>query len=400
MKKLKAKSSYKFIFRSALVLSNVARNLLVGFFGLLLNYILIHLHSKSVLNDYVFFITITNLFLTFTNWGGKFFNNKEISQHPNKIKLIVSDLISSKILLIPIASAVLFFLQMDVQTKLLLFGFLFLKSFTSIFDSLIQFKKKFIIAFFIEFALYFSFLVIVFYNSSVINSKTFLILFVSFEFIKFFTYLLLTKNEISFHFSFPNAITILKKSTYFFSFTLGGFLTSKADLYIVGILSDKSLLSNYFIITSLVSLSLVLFATFINTFETNIYRFNFKLFKKFERFSQLFGLLFSTVATFFFYFITSYFYEMKLDAFFCFLFLINLFTFALLNFELYRFTKLEKQKIILIAMLFSGCLTCFLSFILIPLYSINGAFLSNTIGVIFNYIILKIYFVKFCSNEV
>ena len=136
------KKSNKLFLRSFLAFSNVGRGLLTSFFGLLLNYILIHFNSKEVLNSYVYFISIFGLFFNFTNWGGKFFNTKEISKNPQMSKRLISNLISSKIILLFIVCFVVIFIPIQLELKFLLVALLFLKSLVPIFDSLILFRKK------------------------------------------------------------------------------------------------------------------------------------------------------------------------------------------------------------------------------------------------------------------
>ena len=135
------KKNTKFITRSFLAISKIGRGLLIGVFGLILNYILLHYNSIEVLNTYVYFISIFGLFYIFTNWGGKFFNTKEISKSPKHSKILISNLISSKVVLLTFCCLLIVFLPLEIDLKILMIVFLFLKSLTPIFDALIIYRK-------------------------------------------------------------------------------------------------------------------------------------------------------------------------------------------------------------------------------------------------------------------
>jgi len=389
----------KFITRSFLTISNVGRGLLIGVFGLILNYVLLHYNSIEVLNTYVYFISIFGLFYIFTNWGGKFFNTKEISKSPKHSKILISNLISSKIILLTACSLLIVFLPLELELKISMIVFLFLKSLTPIFDALIIYRKKSQIVFTLELVLNSIFLFLLFYFSNTFKPITFLIYFIILEFIKVIFYFVLFWNEISFDFSISKARKVLKKSFYFFLVSIAGFLASKSDLYIIGILINKETMSYYFIISSLTSISMVIYASIINTFQTSIYRFNQQLFQKLGNSLKYFGVLFSIIATIGFYIVSNFIYKIPINFQFSILFFLNIFLFTLLNFEMYRYTKLEKQKVILVVLIISVIINCFVSFLIIKKLLLFGAFLANTLGILFNYLILHFYFKTVLKNE-
>lgn len=367
---------------------------------MVLNYILIHLNTKEVLNSYVYFISIFALFLNFTNWGGRFFNTKEISKNPKNSKILIADLIFSKVILVFIAGFAVVFVPIGLKLRLLLLVLLFLKSLVPIFDSLIIFRKKSQIVFVTEVMFTVLFLFLVFTLGNKMDTVTFLTGFVLFELIKFGYYLITFWSEIAIRFSISDSIRVLRKSRFFFGVSMAGFVASKADLYVIGIMIDKETMSHYFIISSLSGVCMVVYATLINTFEATIYRFNHKVFQKLETSLQSFGVIFSVLSAIGFYIVMNLLYTIPTDFKFTLLFFANIFFFSLINFEMYRFTKLDKQKIVLIILLISGLINCGLSFMIVQQYLVFGAFLANTFGLLFNYLLLKIYFLKLNSNEV
>lgn len=388
------KKSKKYLNRSFLAVFNVGRVLLISFFGLFLNYILKNYFDNEILNTYVYFISVFGLLYVFTNWGGKFFITKEISKNPNQSKVLISDLISSKLILVVLSVLVLVFIPILTKIKMLIFVFLFLKSLVPIFDSLILYRKKSKFVLVIEIILNSIFFFILFHSINTLSPINFLIYFVLFEFIKSCFFLIAFRKEISFKFSSSKGFNVLKKSFYFFGLSLVGFAVSKSDFYIVGILLDKHFLSDYFIISSLLSISMIIYATIINSFETIIFRLNKYLFNKLENALKFFGFIFSIFATIGFYLSTNFIYKISVDVKLSVLFFVNILFFTLVNFEMYRYTKLEKQKIVLIILIIASIINCALSFYLIQEFLLFGALFANTIGIVFNYLLLCLYPLK------
>lgn len=390
----------KIIQRSALAFANVGRTLLLSVFGLLLNYILLHYHSHNVFNTYVYFISVFGLFYSFTNWGGKFFITKQISKSPKNAKVLVSDLISSKVLLLLVCCLIILFLNLEFKIKLLMIAYLFLKSFSTIYDSLILYRKKSSFVFVSEVILFSAFLFLIFIYHDKFEAVTFLITFVLFELVKFLYYLIELKSEISVQLSAKKGYQILIDSLYFFGVSLAGFIASKSDFYIVGILINQEAMSKYFVISGLSALSMVVYSTSISTFITSFYRLNTFQFKKLGAFLMGFGFLFSIISAIVSYCIINFFYEISIDYIFGFLLFLNSFFFALLQFEMYRFTKLEKQKVILICLVISGIMNCVFSFLLVKQLLLIGAFLANTLGLLLNYLMMRYYFISKINHEI
>ena len=145
---------------------------------------------------------------------------------------------------------------------------------------------------------------------------------------------------------------------------------------------------------------MIVYASLINTFETSILRFNKKLFRKLEIKLRAFGLIFSIIATLGFYIAINYLYHISIDFKFTFMFLINTFLFTLINFEMYRFTKLEKQKTLLLVLIISGIINLSFSFFLVKEMVLFGAFLANTLGLFVNYILMRFFILKYAYHEI
>jgi len=395
-----SKARSRILVRALLAIYNTGRRLLVSAFSLLLNFILINYYPEDVLNTYVYFVSIYGLFYVFTNWGSKFFITKQISSSPKDIKHLVTGSISSKLLLCVLASLIIIVLPLELGVKILMILFLLLKSLTPIFNGLIIYTKTSQTVFIVELFFNVLFLAYIFFNQNTISPFTFILFFVLLELLKSLYYFYKFWGELSLEVSLQKGLTVLKTSIYFFGVSFAGFIASKSDFYIVGILIDQSTMSHYFIISSLSAISMVIYASLINTFETSIYRFSKSVFKKLEDTLRSFGMFFSILSTAGFYVAINYFYNIPVDIKFTILFLVNIYIFTLLNFEMYRFTKLEKQKIILLILIFAGIINLGLSFILIKKYILFGAFMANTISLLCNYVLLRLYLKKYLCNEV
>ena len=276
-----SKKRNKFFNRSLLALYNTGRRLLIAVFGLILNFILVNYYPTEVLNTYVYFVSVFGLFYVFTNWGSKFFITKQISNSPKDISHLVSGSISSKLILCLLCSIIIIVLPLEIGTKLLMILFLLLRSLTPIFNGLIIYNKNSQPVFIIEMSLNVLFLVFIFFNTNSINSSSLILYFVLLELFKSLYYFYTFWNKLSLNLSIHKGFRVLKKSIYFFSVSFAGFIASKSDFYIVGILIDQKTMSYYFIISSLSAISMVIYASLINTFETSIYRFSESVFKKY-----------------------------------------------------------------------------------------------------------------------
>ncbi|WP_159780284.1 hypothetical protein, partial [Flavobacterium sp. 9AF] len=315
----------KIIERNFLAISNVSRNLLLSFFGLFLNYLLLRTKDLEILNTYVYFISAIGLLYIFINWGGKFYNTKEISNNPKDYRPFISSLFSSKILLLLFFIILFLFMPIQKDIKLFIIPFLLLKSLVPIFDSLILFRKKSKIILLLEVVFYTAFLCLLYFFPDKFSSTSFIASLLILETLKTVTYFIYFRNDFKLNISLTNGIKVLKNSIYYFGLSLAGFLASKSDLYIVGILIDKETMSYYFVLSNLLNLSMLVYASFINTFETSIYRFNSSLFRKIEKNLKYFGLIFSIIATIIFYLIAVYFYKINVDMKLTIMFLLNIF---------------------------------------------------------------------------
>lgn len=378
--------------------SNVGRSLLISLFGLVLNYILIHFSVSKTFNAYVYFISYFAFFYCLVNWEGKFYMIKKLSENPINNKALISDLFSSRLLLVFVAVILISFSDFDY--KIILIGYIFLKSLTSIFDGLILYNRKNVTAFIFEILLFTTFLLLLFFNIEIVQDFHLLIGLISLEFMKTLYYLYTFREEVTFQFSVKRGIKVLKNSFYFFSVAFAGFAASKSDFYLVGFLMNKNAMSQYFVISSIASLSMIIFATAKSTFSKNIYRFSSEKFEKLEKTLSIVAFMYAVLSTLASYVLIVYLYKIELNFKFISLMFFNIFAFCLLNFKLYRYTKMNKPKQVLLFLIISALLNGLLSLFLINKLQLLGAFLSNTIGLTVNYILLKFYYQYHLKHEI
>ncbi|WP_317899339.1 hypothetical protein [Aurantibacillus circumpalustris] len=388
MKTIK-KPSHKTLDRLLLSFSNVSRTAFISLIGLFINYVLLHYKSTALLSSYVYCITTINLIFVFSNWGGKDFSTKLLVSEPSKLKESINTLLNSRVLLFLPSLLIIFLLPVVGAFKLFIAVYLLLKLFTSVFETLITVQKKFHVFLIIDFCLNIVLLVFISVDQ---NSANPLILFAELVFIEFLRVIvcfIFFRKYIIFRFNFTGGVSLVKFSRNYFFVALAGFACSKADLYSVGLVVNKEQMSIYFIILNLVGLCLVSYATLVSTFSANIFRYNLSSFEKFSIFSIKAGLLFSLVSAAFAYLICNYYYRITFGFWFTLLVFLNVFLFTMVLTQMYNFTRLEKQTVILKALVVTGIVNILLSLLLAQQFGIIGSFLSNTIGSSITLIYLK-----------
>jgi len=366
--------------RLMLSLSNVSRTAFISLVGLFINYVLLNYKANSLLEAYVYCISLINLFLVFCNWGGKDYNTKLLVAAPDKLKDSLNAILSSRLLLFLPALLVVCLIPGPLSFKLFIAFYLLLKVSTSVFESVITVQKKFHLFLLIDFCLNLLLLLIICTDRNVNDIGLFLAELLGIECIRLLACLLFFKNYVDPRFNFKKGFALVSASKNYFFIALAGFICSKADLYAVGLTLHKGQMSTYFIILNLVGLSQIGYATLVSTFSSNIFRYTTASFKNFASSSLKTGLLYSILSTMVIYLLCNYYYHIRLDFLFTFLVLINLLIFTMVLIEMYNFTRMEKQHIILKALIIAGVLNITLSPVLCFYLGLTGAFLSNTLG--------------------
>lgn len=369
--------------------SSFSRAFLAVAFSLFLNYVLLHLKSRELLNTYVYGVSIVNVLFLISNFGGKEYITQSLSIRYHNLKETINSLLLSRVLLSTALGVGLLFFNIDIQIKLFIWGYLIVKTWQLVFETLITIQKKnqqFIV---FDCITYIAFSTVLFFDKNIVNIPVFLLELVIFELIKLCVYIIYYRKLLSVPFNFKSLQHVFKPALPFFYLSVAGFLSSKLDLYVVGIVLNKSQMSTYFLILNLVTFCAIAYSALFNTFSANIYRFTTVSFKKFISQSYYFGFAFSFLASVGVYIICNFYYQIPLDLIFVLLIFFNVFFFSMILMIVYEYTRRLMQHSMLIVFLSTGILNAILSFSFTNSWGLKGAFLSNTLCVLANIILLK-----------
>lgn len=383
--------SFKSLRRLLLSFSNLSRAVFISLIGLVINYILIRYKSREILDSYVYCIAVINVLMVFCNWGAKDYSVRYLSSDPGRFSETLGHLLTSRVILFLPALLVVLLIPANVPFKFFIALYLMLKSFTSVFESVITVQKKFVAFLFIDFVLNVVLVATILLDRKENDVQIFFAELLIIEFLRFASCFLLFKKFVVVNFDLKKSLSLIGASKSFFFVALAGFVCSKADLYAVGIVMKKEQMSLYFIIINLVGLSQVAYATLVGTYSANIFRYSADSFRNFSVFSLKAGALFSLVSWAGVYVLCNYYYKIPTGPFFSALIFVNIFLFTLVLTQMYHFTRLEKQPVILRALIFSGVINVVLSLLLSGPLGQTGAFLSNTLGSLCTLICFKLY---------
>lgn len=383
------KDNKKLLKRFYLSISGVLKTLFVSLFGLLINFILLHYKDPSILDTYVFCIATVNLFFMFSNWGGKEYLIVTLSKNQSRLHEKSADIINNRIIFSLISGCLIVFLSIEIEIKIFIILFVLLKTLSAFFDSLTTILKNFHQIILFDVLLYGLFTFFVYYDGNTSNIIVFLFELLVLEILRLLFYMYIYRKYYSLKLSIKLAFDVAKQSIPFFLLTVSGFLSSKADLYVVGIMLNKSEMSIYFIILNLISFCQVAYASFINTYSSNIYRLSNYSFRKFSNYTIYISSAISIFSAFLIYIICNLYYKIDFDILFSVLVAINMFIFNFVMIEVFNFNKRNKQKHLPKIFFITGLLNLLLSYAFIPSYGTIGAFFSSTLSALFSLFFLR-----------
>jgi len=381
---------YSRLFRRVLhILSNISRAFLASLFGVFINYVLVRYKASGILTNYVYCISVVNLFFVFANWGGKDYVTKAYAKEPFATKEVTARLLGSKFLFSMLLIPFILVLPVNLAGKLFIAAYLLLKTLGQVYEALVVTQKKYHISLATDLLLNAALLLVIYNDGNTNNPSVFLMQVLTMELLRCLFYALLFRAETSVSLNISGGIQVLKNSRLFFYISLAGFVCSKADLYVTGVLLGKQSMGVYFIITNLVSFCLVAYASIYGTFVSGILRYNQNVFNKFVRSSVYTGIMFSALSALAVYMLCTYLYHHSMSFWFSLLVAANVFGFTRVLMQMYRYTRGERQDLVLRCLLISGIVNCLLSFLLTGPLGHEGAFAANTLAVYVNLALLK-----------
>lgn len=174
-------------------------------------------------------------------------------------------------------------------------------------------------------------------------------------------------------------------------------LQLKTDLYVMNELSTKSITGSYQVLTSFVAILLAFPGFIINPFVKNVYRLHANQFKSLQNKFIGLGLMISVVATPVLWVLMYYIYQLNFSTLTYLLITILLCLPFVYAFDIYKLYKANLQNKVLVINAVGIAIVFLCCFLLIPLWSINGALIAQLIAQIFLVLLLKLHAAKLHS---
>ncbi len=387
---IKLKTAGKDRSRIPLAVSNVARSLFAAFYVLIINYLLLNYRSTEVLNAFVVCMSLANALMVLPNWGGKDLVQKLIAADPSSSPKTLAPLMGARILFSLLIAVVVLFFQLPISYKIFIPCMVLFRSVSSLTEALVIHRKKHV--FFLSFdLLFYSVITLLLFSSQSRNNpveSVFSLLLIA-ECLRTLTGVWYFRSSLSVTFNPAKIKESLYRTKHFFLIALTGFISSRGDLYAVGLILDAGLMSTYYILLGMLSLSHIVYSTFVGTFASGILRYQEATFAKFSRDWTFHGFIYGIAAGSGIYLVSEGFYKLDLPIFLYPFIAANIFLFSLTLTQFYQLTRSNEQGHILRAMLAGSSCNLALCFILIPPFGLGGAFAGNTLGLLIIYIFLK-----------
>ena len=346
----------------------------------LISLLIIRLIDIQFWGEFVFYLVAVQVCITFLNWGQKPYLLKKFSAQPNKIGEYWSKAFFARTPLLIVVFCCLAIVP-NLQTFFLpLLLWVSFRWGTVMFDSLIQFNRNYKASIKAEVLSLIVSVILAFFWVEKIDLEGLIYIFAFSNGIKLSVLLpILPKNAIAFS-SLRNIKPELLISFPFFALTLAGMFQTKGDLYLATFLMDEAELGKYQVLVGFLLLGQAFSGILIGPFLKNVFRFNKKDVTGLKKGYLKVGLSISLLFTIVLYFLMRYVYliDLKIEvALLIFACLAPLYFFLI---ESQLLLKHKKEKQLLKFTLIAASVTFALSFLLIPLWGIQGALISGVGG--------------------
>lgn len=375
--------------RILLAASNVSRSVFASFFGLLINYVLVRFKSPEFLQVYVYCITTVNLLVTLVSWGGKDYSLQTYARQPAQLAETTSALISSRILLLAPLLLIFVVAPFGYPYRPIIALLLMTRTFFLVLEPLVIIRQRIPTFLRFDFLLSAIFLVLVLLDGNTSDARLFLWELLAFEVVKLLICYFWLAKGLHIHINLQLGLSTLKNGWLFFLSSVMGFICSRADLYVVALRLERPLLSDYYILSTLLVVCQVAYSAFITTFSAGIYRSSRTNSKKFFAGIYPVGLLLSLPATLAIYFVGTFYFDLVLSSTFILLIFLNICIFSVVTTDFYRLRRTNRQLALLKVIGASGAVNLAFSFLLTSYFGILGALTANTLAIGFTALLLR-----------
>jgi O-antigen/teichoic acid export membrane protein len=288
---------------------NAARQFLVSGINMIIPLLVIHFTSKKTWGAFVPVLLYVLIVIPVINWGNKEFLLRKFSMEPAGIKSYYSQILFTRLPLLILMSCVGFFcfpLSFGCFILLWILG----RYFTHSAEALVIYEKKFNESVWIEVWCFILFCLLFYWIRDNADLYLLLIVYSLYQFIRGCSFFILFRRFFN-----AGALKIdwryYQNSLPFFLLSLLGFLSSKADVYIINHYADREIVANYQVINGLFVFIMSMAGFIYAPFTKNIYRNNPQVIEKTKQLLAASGLLIIPVSLMAVHYILKYYLDIE-----------------------------------------------------------------------------------------
>lgn len=366
---------------------NIGRGLIPMGFNALVFYLLNRGGNQHALVTYTWFLITAYFLITLTGWGVKDYMLKEYSQKMDRHDIVFTSFLRSKIPLVLLVFIISLCVSASGIEMLLLFLFVMARTGLALTEPLILLNRRTGAVFCIEAAMYVvtSFIVL----SGVFPAKKILLVVTGVELARALAAFTIVRPQTSGR-DGQSALSVLYSTKYYFFIALFSFCMSRIDAFILGFYKHDNSFAHYNILLTLITACQIVISAIYNQTVKSVFRAGFAQARAaLDKVTGQF-LILSLIGTTGVCVILTYLYQVSLPAIYFALIPLNLFCFCLTVKYLFILNHINRSSLFLAATILSSVINVVASLVLIPLYGMPGALISNTAAAI-----ILVLFIKF-----
>lgn len=357
-------------------LANVGRSLINPLFIAVISFLFIRMSLVDELQSINKLSALVNLLLVFSGWGLKDYLMKESARHKEAFITGWHQAFSSKLLLL-FPLALIAFMALPFTYALFVVIIAVLRTYNVLYEPLVILHKKNLLFFLVDFLTALSLSLLILYGLICSYQFFFSLLAVSELFKALIAWLVFRLPKAS-SITWEECLIFLKETRFYFLLVLVSFFQSRVDLYVLGFLFSPGKLNEYQLLSSLLSLSQVVIASYVVSYSKLLFRNIGSSAKSFRKVLFLTGSLVAPGASACIYMLLNYLYHFHFGPLNTLVVALNILAFSWTLYEMYVYTRLNWLNRVLVFLFVSGLFNLLLCLLLIPSLGISGALLANT----------------------
>lgn len=377
--------------RFSLIAANSVNNLLLPVLNVFISLLVIRFASNKLWGEFVYVLIPVNLATHILQWGNKDYLLREFSFNPGSMTAIWQKGLLSRVPLLLLFIPVVFFLNLQLEIKLLLILWVFFAFVFQSFDVVIIFKQRFKTALFLDVIVTSILIICIIILRNSLNRNLLILLFTLQFLLKMISLGLVFRKDLFGKFSGRIEPAFIMAALPFFMVGFSGMLTSRMDLYCVAYFLSDNEVGQYQVFINLLLYLQGIAAFIITPFIKYVYRFPAKTIKKTLYLMSAIGIVINIPAIAAVYIVISYYYRFVFSPemfFIAYLFIIPVY-FSIVKVQV--LFKNHQQKVVVFFCFLYAAINLVLNVFLIPLWGIKGALISSAIV---QWLLLLSYFIS------